>query len=388
MAVKQKTMIKNILFLLMLFTLLSGCSSQTNTTESKIIDKMISDNSVKVRKYIKKDAVIAHRGTMYWAPEETEPAFRWARNMGADYFEFDLQLTKDSILVAIHDNILSRTSDVKEVYPDISKPRVKDFTLKELRNLDFGSWFNEMYPERAKEKFAGQPILTLKDIIMIAEGNRLLRINGEPAKEVIDNNWTGNYLYEKDLQDNKNRPGIYIETKKNHLEKLLQEELKNAGWLITDHPKRIKTYKGKLAVGNSKGRVVLQSFHKKSIEQFNIYLPGIPKCLLINSIEALGVPKAFYPKTIDFCIKNNVEILGPDISNKEDKDGLTAPWMVELIHNSGMIVHPYTFNNTAEFEKFGSLVDGVFTNRADLALLYYKRLQSNISEKVLAGLGY
>ena len=381
-------MIKNILFLLVLFTFLSGCSSQKNTTGSKRNDKMISENSIKVRKYVKRDIVIAHRGSMYWTPEETEPAFRWARNIGADYLELDIQMTKDSVLVALHDNTLLRTSNIEELYPKINNPTTNDFTLKELRNLDFGSWFNKKYPERAKEKFAGQPILTLKDIIMIAEGYRLLRINGEPAKEVIDNNWTGNYLYEKDPQDNKNRPGIYIETKKNHLEKLLQEELKKAGWLITDNPKRIKTYTGKLAIGNSKGRVVLQSFHKKSIEQFNVYLPGIPKCLLIHSIEALGLPKAFYPKTIDFCIKNDVEILGPNISDKENKNGLTAPWMVELIHNSGMIVHPYTFNTTAEFKKFAPLVDGVFTNRADLALLYYKRIKSNISEKVLAELGY
>jgi len=381
-------MIKNILFLLVLFTFLSGCISQKNTTGSKRNDKMISENSIKVRKYVKRDIVIAHRGSMYWTPEETEPAFRWARNIGADYLELDIQMTKDSVLVALHDNTLLRTSNIEELYPKINNPTTNDFTLKELRNLDFGSWFNKKYPERAKEKFAGQPILTLKDIIMIAEGYRLLRINGEPAKEVIDNNWTGNYLYEKDPQDNKNRPGIYIETKKNHLEKLLQEELKKAGWLITDNPKRIKTYTGKLAIGNSKGRVVLQSFHKKSIEQFNVYLPGIPKCLLIHSIEALGLPKAFYPKTIDFCIKNDVEILGPNISDKENKDGLTAPWMVELIHNSGMIVHPYTFNTTAEFKKFAPLVDGVFTNRADLALLYYKRIKSNISEKVLAELGY
>ena len=33
--------------------------------------------------FIPKDIVIAHRGTTYWAPEETEMAYRWARNIGA-----------------------------------------------------------------------------------------------------------------------------------------------------------------------------------------------------------------------------------------------------------------------------------------------------------------
>jgi glycerophosphoryl diester phosphodiesterase len=379
---------KNIFFLLLFSVFLSGCGSEKSSAGAKTNDKMISEHSIKVGKYLKKDIVIAHRGTKYWAPEETEPAFRWARNIGADYLEFDLQMTKDSVLVALHDNTLSRTSNVKEVFPYISKPATKDFTLKELRSLDFGTWFNKKYPKRAKKEFAGQPVLTLKDVIMIAEGYRLLRIGGEPAKEVIDNNWTGNYLYEIDPQDNKNRPGIYIETKKNNLEKLLQKGLKDAGWLITDHPKKIKTYRGKVNTGNTKARVILQSFHKKSIEQFNVYLPGLPKCLLINSVQALGIPKAFYPKILDFCIKNDVEILGPDISSKENSYGLIAPWMVEMIHSTGMIIHPYTFNTTQEFEKYAPSVEGVFTNRADLALIYYKRLKNNISEEVLKELGY
>ena len=46
-----------------------------------------------VRDYVKPDAIIAHRGSTFWAPEETEAAYRYARNMGADYLELDLQRT-------------------------------------------------------------------------------------------------------------------------------------------------------------------------------------------------------------------------------------------------------------------------------------------------------
>ena len=42
-------------------------------------------------------AVMAHRGSTFWAPEETESAWRWAREMGADYLESDLQCTKDGV---------------------------------------------------------------------------------------------------------------------------------------------------------------------------------------------------------------------------------------------------------------------------------------------------
>ena len=46
--------------------------------------------SREVLSYLPRNIVIAHRGTTYWAPEETEAAMRWARNSGADYLELDL----------------------------------------------------------------------------------------------------------------------------------------------------------------------------------------------------------------------------------------------------------------------------------------------------------
>ena len=48
-----------------------------------------------INSYVPENAVMAHRGSTYWAPEETESAWRWAREMGADYLESDLQCTKD-----------------------------------------------------------------------------------------------------------------------------------------------------------------------------------------------------------------------------------------------------------------------------------------------------
>ncbi len=380
---------KQILLTVVFAILLTACGSQNEAAKNQDQKNstMLSKEAIKVRNYLKKNMVIAHRGSTYWAPEETEPAFRWARNIGADYLEFDVQMTKDSVLVALHDNTLSRTSNVAEVFPHLSNPTTKDLTLKQLRSLDFGGWFNKKYPERARKKYEGLTILTLKDVIMIAEGYRLIRVDGQPAKEVINNKWTGRYLYEKDPHDNYNRPGLYIETKKNHLEELLLKGLKNAGWLVTDHPKKIKTYSGKVAVGNSKARVVLQSFHRRSIEKFNTYLPGIPKCLLVNSVQMLGFPKTFYRETLEFCVRNRVEIIGPDIKGIKQKKQKSSI-LTDLIHDTGMLIHTYTFNTTEEFEEYAPNIDGVFTNRADLALLYYKRLKTNISEEILKELEY
>ncbi|MCK4562923.1 MAG: hypothetical protein KAT78_08460, partial [Flavobacteriaceae bacterium] len=122
---------KNILLILIISSVILSCnrSKKTMDTESQKSDttttKKLSEKSIKIRDYIPKNAVIAHRGTTYWAPEETEPAYRWARNIGADYLELDLQMTKDSILVALHDDTLLRTSNIKDVFPNITNPTSK-----------------------------------------------------------------------------------------------------------------------------------------------------------------------------------------------------------------------------------------------------------------------
>ncbi len=351
----------------------------------------LSSEAIQVRDYINKDIVIAHRGSTYWTPEETEPAFRWARNIGADYLELDLQMTKDNILVAMHDDDLLRTTNVKDIYPKFKTPTVNDFTLKELRSLDCGIWFNKKKPDRARKAFEGTEILTLKDVMMIAEGYRIKRINDKPVKEMFDHKWTGKYVYEKDPKDNKNRPGIYAETKSGHgqIEKFLAKKLKELKWLITDHPKNIKTYQNKVSIANTNARFILQSFSKESIEKLDAYLPGIPKCMLLWKPDMEGDLKNNLKEYIDFCIKNNAEIMGSSIAGAPNNyEELTAPWMVDLIHKSGMVIHPYTFDTNNDLHKYAPHVEGVFTNRADLALIYYKRLTKNNSENILNDLGY
>jgi len=397
-------MLQKIVVLIAGLSILSSCDDNKsdfktpNATETRELSKA----SLEVRDLLTKEIVIAHRGSTYWAPEETEPAFRWARNIGADYLELDLQMTKDSILVAMHDNTLLRTSNVRDVYSDVEKPTTNDFTLKELRSLDFGSWFNRKNPKRARDGYVGTKILTFHDVIMIAEGYHIKKLeNGKPVKEIIGGIWTGKYEYELDPLDNKNRPGVYAETKKLHLEKLLYKELKSYGWLITDNPKSIETYKGKVAYANTDARFILQTFYRRSITQLNKYLPGIPKCLLIwepemrdgiNPEQKDSVKVALmknYIETINYCVDNNVEIMGSSISGKPNNYGeLSAPWMIELVRNSGMIMHPYTFDGPIDFDTYGHEVDGVFTNRVDLALLFYERLENNKSIEILKNLGY
>jgi len=97
--------------------------------------------------------LIAHRGASAYAPENTLPAYRLAIRQGADYVEQDLQISKDGVLVCLHDLTLERTTNVGSLFPDrfreeqrggqtVRRWYASDFTLDEIKKLDAGAWFS------------------------------------------------------------------------------------------------------------------------------------------------------------------------------------------------------------------------------------------------------
>ncbi|MEK6256926.1 MAG: glycerophosphodiester phosphodiesterase family protein [Chloroflexota bacterium] len=75
--------------------------------------------------------IIAHRGGPVYQPENTMAAFKQARNDGVDWLEFDVQMTKDGVLVVIHDEMVDRTTN--------GTGAVADFTFAEIQELDAGN---------------------------------------------------------------------------------------------------------------------------------------------------------------------------------------------------------------------------------------------------------
>lgn len=105
--------------------------------------------------------VIAHRGFSGLYPEHTEVAIRKALELGVDAIEFDVRLTRDGEFVVIHDDTVDRTSD--------GAGSVKEMTLKELKELDFGVWFDPA--------FSGQRILTLSELLDLISGRVRMNVH-------------------------------------------------------------------------------------------------------------------------------------------------------------------------------------------------------------------
>lgn len=242
----------------------------------------------------RRKTVVAHRGASAYAPEHTLPAYRLALEQGADFVEQDLQISKDGVLVCLHDLTLERTTDVETVFPDRARRDdrgrptwpVSDFTLAELKRLDAGSWF--------KPEFKGLRIPTFQEAVDLVAG----------------------------------KAGLYPETKGPDvygsrgfdMERLLLTALASNG---LDRP-------------GAKSAVIVQSFSADSLRKLRTMGSALPLVLLLSDLDADA--KAW---TTDDGLKEAARFatgIGPA------KALIRAdPALVSRAHAAGLTVTPYTF---------------------------------------------
>lgn len=111
--------------------------------------------------------LIAHRGASAYAPENTMIALAQAHALGATWVEFDVMLTRDDVLIIMHDTLLNRTTNGRGFIAN------KDY--HELALLDAGSWFDS--------KFTGEKIPTLLQYITFcAKANMAMNVEIKPTK--------------------------------------------------------------------------------------------------------------------------------------------------------------------------------------------------------------
>ena len=100
--------------------------------------------------------LLAHRGLVEHAPENTLPAFAAAIELGLS-IELDVYQTRDEHLVVIHDQTVDRTTN--------GTGEVAKMTLAEIRKLDAGSWYDQ--------RFNGEKVPTLEEVFkLICERQR------------------------------------------------------------------------------------------------------------------------------------------------------------------------------------------------------------------------
>lgn len=114
--------------------------------------------------------ITAHRGYAEIAPENTISAFEAAVNAGADACEFDVHMTKDGVLVVIHDDTVDRTTN--------GTGAIKELTYAYLSTLDAGSWKDP--------KFTGEKIPTLEQTLKYFKEHNMVAVLEIKVAHLVD----------------------------------------------------------------------------------------------------------------------------------------------------------------------------------------------------------
>lgn len=200
-------------------------------------------------------------------------------------------MTKDNKLIAMHDNKVDRTTNGTGL--------VKDKTLKEIKSLDAGSWFDKKY-------------------------------KNEKVPELNDT-----------LNKYKDKTNFYIETKHPDMypgmDEQLIKDLENNGLLKKESLKN--------------GNLIIQSFSETSIKNIHKLNENIPLIYLIND------------KDVKKLNDKELKRLSKFVYGLGFNKGVINEELVEKIHKHELKVHVFTLNNEKEVKEMKEFnVDGAFNN--------------------------
>jgi len=272
--------------------------------------------------------LIAHRGASGSAPEHTIPSYTLAMDQKADFVEPDLGVTKDNVLVCLHDDTLERTTNIADVFPtraskvELRQPGphwlASDFTLAEIKQLDAGKWFNP--------QFAGTRMPTFQEMIDL--------VKTRPG--------TGIYpeLKSPELYKSRNidQVKLFVEiVKKNGLEK----------------PDSLKAMP-----------VIIQSFDETAVRRVSKELPTIPRVFLTSNDADVTEARLKALKTFATGIAPEKAVIA------------RHPELVKTAHALGLTVTSWTFrkdektsypsvNDEMAHFLYDLGIDALFTNDPD-----------------------
>lgn len=249
----------------------------------------------------------AHQGGELLAPTNTMAAFALADELGGcDFFDVDVHLTRDEIVVGIHDETVDRTTN--------GHGRVDTFTLAELQELDAGYFFQDL---QGQLSYRGKGVTIL-------------------AVEELLRTYATRYCIHFEIKDTYPKGGpSRIEEK---LWQLIQQYHLEQRVIVASFQQEIVDRFNQLAGGK-----VVMGAGRAEIRQFvlahKFFLPGFYR----RRSQVLEIPT----RGGGFNLKDRKLIAGA--------------------HRLGMEVYYWTIDDPAEMRELIELgADGLFTNRPDL----------------------
>jgi glycerophosphoryl diester phosphodiesterase len=342
--------------------------------------------------------VIGHRGAAGYRPEHTIEGYTLAIEMGADFIEPDLVLTKDGHMIARHEPMIGGTTDVAS-HPEFADRKTKrivdgveyndwfatDFTLAEIKTLhaiqaraDRDQQYNGLFAiptldevialAKHKSKTSGRTIGIYPEI---KHSTYNATVKGANDKPLFGLNFFENKLLKKLHQeyDNSACAPVFIQS----------FEVGNLQYL--SHKTNIKLVQLIDADDvNADGSISLVAPYKQPYDfvvkgdqrTFADLLSDEGLDFVKSYADAVGPWKPYLVKTVADGVDRDGD--GAITINDRRVDGSTG--VLELAHDKGLLVHTWTFRNDASGYGFADPkqemtyyfdlgVDGLFTDFAD-----------------------
>ena len=208
--------------------------------------------------------IVGHKGASSIAPENILRAFRKAIELKADLIEFDVQLSKDNEMVNNHDPNTFTTTGYNGL--------IKEMTLKELKQLDFGE---------------GERIPTLAELITIA----------------------------------KDKIGLIFDIKASGLNEILVEILRNEN---LTNPSIISSFSFK-ELAKIKGidnNIKLGLLLPEAMKSKQMIIKRIQKAINIKFSSIHPHFSIIDNQIIEFCHANNLKVFGWTVNDEKDMNHL------------------------------------------------------------------
>jgi glycerophosphoryl diester phosphodiesterase len=259
--------------------------------------------------------VIGHRGASGERPEHTIASYARAIEVGADYIEPDLVMTKDGVMVARHENEISGTTDVA-LHPEFAGRKTtkiidgravtgwftEDFKLAELKTLFARERLADIRPGNLA--WSKERIPTLAEILALVKA----------SKRVVG-------LYPEI------KHSTYFAANKLAMEKPLIAALRRAGFTKPTDPVFIQSFE----IGNLRALHKMTSLRLVQLIEQGAAPPDSPALTSAKMISPAGLRE----------IATYAQAIGPQKSLVIAEGRVTD--LVRDAHAAGLLVHPWTF---------------------------------------------
>ena len=122
------------------------------------------------------NGVTAHRGNSGEFPENTMPAFKSGIEVGADWLELDLFLSKDGKLVVTHDTTTKRVGNKNLM--------IADSTYAELKTVDVATDFRKRH-QKTIQQCPPEAMPLLEDVLKLVQQQNRTRVSLQPKADCV-----------------------------------------------------------------------------------------------------------------------------------------------------------------------------------------------------------